>query len=148
MNQFGWVNWEKHWFECSVSIFSRKFKFPEKFEKIHVIQVHIYKQSGKVSINLDGWIERNINFNVQFHLARPLTPKKNCRGVTPNCWRLFLADRPPGVENLLWQMTWDELCSMRHTGANFWVGNHAKSEEMLDFDNKKRLEKARFIIYL
>ena len=52
--------------------------FSEKIEKIPVIQVHIYKQSGKVwtnlggwierniDLNVDGWIERNINFNVQF----------------------------------------------------------------------------------
>ena len=30
--------------------------------------MHIYKKSGKVWTNLGGWIERNIDLNVQFQI--------------------------------------------------------------------------------
>ena len=45
-------------------ILAKTIKILEKIRKLPVIQVHIYKQSGQVSINSDVWIERNIDLNV------------------------------------------------------------------------------------
>ena len=54
--------------------------FLEKIEKIPVIQVHIYKQLEKVWTNLGGWIERNIDLNVQFQfLAENLNFQKKLK---------------------------------------------------------------------
>jgi putative IMPACT (imprinted ancient) family translation regulator len=42
---------------------TKNSKFPEKFKIIQVIQVHVCKQSGKVSFRLGKWFERTVDSN-------------------------------------------------------------------------------------